>query len=268
MLRIIKPSIGLHDGSSFRELLDMWGDLQYCKIIPGDIPKKPWPREETQLIESRPWVEGYGKVLLYDNPILDKLHDKLIWEKALWANTVKSGDKCFPWTFWPKHPKKFLKHLNIHGVKKYEERQFESVFIGSFTTNKRVGNWQLGIQNFWMGRPNDRLFAHEKYLEFLSLNKFGLSLPGVGPKCLRDIELIGLGTVPIFTPGVSTQYFEPLEKDKHFLFANTPQEVTSVIKNCTEDKWNYMSNNCIEWYQRNCSPLGSYKLTEKIVNIK
>ena len=38
--------------------------------------------------------------------------------------------------------------------------------------------------------------------------KYGLCLRGVGPKCLRDIELIGMGTVPIFTEGVSSEYFK------------------------------------------------------------
>lgn len=268
MLKIIKPSVGLHDGSSFREVLDMWDDLGLCKVVPGNIPEKPWKREETQLIESRPWALGIGKIMLYDNPILDKLHDDLSWELALWSNTVKKDEKSSSWIFWPKHIKKYTKFLNDTGIKSYEDRFYESVFIGSFTTQKRSGNWNSSIQNFWMGHPNQRLFHHEKYLEFLSLHKFGLCLPGVGPKCLRDIELIGMGTVPIFTPGVCSDYYNGLIEGEHYLYAEKPKDIPDIIKNCSKDKWKHISNNCLAWYEENCSPVGSFKTTAKIIQEK
>ena len=263
-IKIIKPSVGLHDGSSFRELLDMWDELGYCEVVAGDIPPQPWKREETQLVQSRPWVSGIGKVLLYDNPILDKLHSDLKWEMSLWSNEVKKDENCYPWIFWPKHSKIHYKFIQ-QGIKKHSERNNESVFIGSFTTQKRSGSWHTSIQNYWMGRPGGRALNNSEYLDALSHHKFGLCLPGVGPKCLRDIELIGLGTVPIFTPGVSTDYYRPLIKDKHFLYAESPQEIRNAIESCDKEKWNYISNNCVEWYDENCSPLGSFKTTMQII---
>ena len=116
-----------------------------------------------------------------------------------------------------------------------------------------------------MGYPNQRLFEHNKYLEALGSFRFGLSMPGVGPKCLRDMELMGLGTVPVFTPGVSTDYYEELEQDKHFLFAETAEDLEQVTKECSQEKWEYMSNQCLAWFERNASAKGSYQLTEKII---
>ena len=270
MLKIIKPSVGLHDGSSFREVIDTWDELGLCNVVPGDVPKKPWNLEETQLIESRPWVNEIGDIMLYDNPVLDKLHDKLSWKMALWANDVHKGQNSYAWTFWPKHPKIHAKVVN-KGIKSYNDRKNESVFIGSYTTEKRSffrpndPHWHTSIQNFWMGNQNQRLYGPEQYLEILGDHKFGLCLPGVGPKCLRDMELIGLGTVPIFVPGVSTDYYEPLEEDKHFLFARNHHEVKRKIQECTKEKWEYMSNECRDWYNRNASAKGSFELTKKII---
>jgi hypothetical protein len=117
-----------------------------------------------------------------------------------------------------------------------------------------------------MGYANEKLFNHKDYLNYLKKHKFGLCLPGVGPKCLRDMELIGLGTVPIFTPGVSTDYYNKLEKDVHYLYVENPLEVADVIKSCTKEKWEEMSKNCLDWFEQNASPLGVFNVTNKIIN--
>tara|TARA_B100000287_G_scaffold86833_1_gene79451 strand:- start:60504 stop:61316 length:813 start_codon:yes stop_codon:yes gene_type:complete len=262
-MKIIKPTVGGHDGSSFRELIDMWEEAGYCEVIPGPAGSGNY-KNETLYPEARPWVNEIGDIMLYDNPILDKLHENLNWKMALWANAVLEEENSFSWTFWPKHPKKHAKIVH-KGINSYYGRPGGSIFIGSYTTPKRLADWSKNIDFFWMGYANQRLFDHEKYLQTLSEFKFGLCLPGVGPKCLRDMELIGLGTVPIFTPGVSTQYYEKLEKDKHFLFAEKPEDAPRIVLECSKDKWEYMSNECIGWYERNASPKGSYYLTKRII---
>mgnify|MGYP003653202804 CR=1 FL=1 len=269
-MKILKPTIGGHDGSSFRELLDMWKEAGFCEVIDNDKIVSHSYQNETLHPEARPWVGEVGDIMLYDNPILDKLHDRLSWKMALWANEVHDGEHCYPWTFWPKHSKVYAKVAN-KGIKSYDDRMHESVFIGSYTTQKRTHSrlnelqWADVIQNFWMGPMNKRLYSPERYLNVLSEHKFGLCLPGIGPKCLRDIELIGLGTVPIFVSGVSTEYYNPLQKDEHFLFAETPADVPAVIRSCTREKWEYMSNQCQKWFKKNSSPLGSFELTREII---
>jgi len=85
------------------------------------------------------------------------------------------------------------------------------------TTNKRLGDWFKYLDFSIVGNSNNHLknnmlLPYEDYLVKLSLSKYGLCLPGVGPKCLRDVEYMGVGTVPIFTPGVSIDYYDVLEE--------------------------------------------------------
>ena len=266
-LKILKPTRGLHDGSSFREILDIWRENDICDVIDNvNSSERFGMGDETQWIESRPWVNGVGDILLYDQPILDKLHSGLKWNLALFANEVKQGENCRSWTFWPNHPKEHEK-VRKEGIPSYSQRDKVSCFIGTLTTQHRHGfnDWGRYIENFWMGSGNQRLMTQNEYLNFLKRNKFGLCLRGVGPKCLRDVELIGLGTVPIFTPGVSTDYHNKLEQGKHFFFAETPEKVKEIIDTCTVDQWEEMSKNCQQWFSENCSPDGVYKVTCKII---
>lgn len=265
--RILKPTRGLHDGSSFREILDIWKENGVCEVVDNISPSDRYSGDETQWIESRPWINNVGDILLYDQPILDKLNPTLKWDLALFSNEVKSGKDCRSWTFWPNHPKEHEK-VRKEGILSYDERAIESCFIGSHTTGHRnnYNIWQSSIEFFWMGGMNQRLMSQNEYLNKLKISKFGLCLRGVGPKCLRDVELIGLGTVPIFTSGVSTDYYNKLEENKHFLYAETPSEAIDKIKNCTKEKWEYMSNECIKWFEENSSPIGVFNLTQKIIN--
>ena len=272
-LKILKPTRGLHDGSSFREILDIWKENNICDVVKNTEESERFNmNDETQWIESRPWVNSVSDILLYDQPILDKIHSGLKWNLALFANEVpKEGQfsdrgNISTWTFWPNHPKEHEK-VRADGILSYDERINTSCFIGSYTTQHRNSfqDWGRYIQNFWMGNGNQRLLSQTEYLKFLKTHKFGLCLRGVGPKCLRDVELIGLGTVPIFTPGVSTDYFNKLEKDKHFLFAENPQQIPDLIKSCSKEKWEYMSNEFLKWFEENSSPLGVYKVTCKII---
>ena len=289
-MKVLKPTKGGHDGSSFREILDIWRERGICEVEDninesnrmGEIT--PMYRQlffdESQWVESRPWVNNVGDIMLYDQPILDKIHNGLNWNLALFANEVPhnpTGEKlfkhwqdkgyCTSWTFWPNHPKEHEK-VRSEGIPSYSEREFVSCFIGTHTTHFRnqSNDWGKYIQNYWMGPMNARRMSQNEYLNFIKKHKFGLCLRGVGPKCLRDVELIGMGTVPIFTPGVSTDYYNPLERDKHYLYAESPDDIPSLIANCSKEKWEYMSSQCIKWFNDNSSPEGVYKVTCKIIN--
>lgn len=265
-LKILKPTRGLHDGSSFREIIEIWREKNICDVIDNTEPNHRNSSDETQWIESRPWINNVGDILLYDQPILDKIHPGLTWSLALFANEVKKGNNCSSWTFWPNHPKEHEK-VREQGIPNYDDRDKLSCFIGSYTTNYRnnYNDWGKYIENFWMGGGNQRLMNQNEYLNFLKRHKFGLCLRGVGPKCLRDIELIGLGTVPIFTPGVSTDYFNPLIKDVHYLYAESPEQIPEIIESCSKDKWEFMHKECLKWFDENSSPIGVYKVTCQIL---
>lgn len=279
-MKILKPTTGGHDGSSFREMLDIWREKGICEVIDNkEESDKHGISDETQWIQSRPWCGSVGDIMLYDQPLLDKIHNGLNWKLALFANEVPLhqedekffknwSDKgyCSSWTFWPNHPKAH-EEVRSQGIPSYDERKNESCFIGTYTTGYRNNHqeWGKHIQNFWMGPGNARIMTQIEYLNFIKGHKFGLCLRGVGPKCLRDVELIGMGTVPIFTPGVSTDYYNKLEEGKHFLYADSPDKLRSVIDGCSKEQWEHLSKNCIEWFNENSSPEGVYKVTKKII---
>ena len=138
-------------------------------------------------------------------------------------------------------------------------------FIGAPTNLKRnqfAAEWSSICEFF---RFTHDPIDHDKYLETCSSFKFGISLPGVGPKCLRDIEYMGMGTLPVFSPGVSIDYYDPLVEGIHYVGAGNPGEAIEKMKTISKTKWEEMSNNCIEWFEKNCSIEGSFKTTVSVI---
>ena len=63
---------------------------------------------------------------------------------------------------------------------------------------------------------------------------------------------MAFGTVPIVTPEVTTDsYMDPLIEDVHYIKVLNTDEFKNKIKSIDEHKWNKMSKECYEWYQRN-----------------
>ena len=228
-MKILKPIVKEHDGSSLRELIDLWKERSFCEV--EEIKTNHYPSNP----DAKCWVGETGNILLYDFPLLDHLqveYDKL-----------KSSLR-----------------------KSFSERSTMCGFIGVQTTGHRQKSadyWSRCCDVFHMYTVP--FLVHEEYLKSISNFRFGLCLPGVGPKCLRDIELMGLGVVPIFTPQVSTNYHNELKKDVHYLVAETPEDVIHSINNCSREKWEYISQECIKWFEKNCSIEGSFNTTMEII---
>ena len=262
-MRIIKPLIGGHDGSSFRELLDMWGERGHCEVISGSPHRSSDYNSDPDSPEAKCWVHEVGDILLYDFPLLDRLKHE--YNICLFANTYEEGPKNKKWIFWPKHSRLYdeVKHTLR---KKLSDRKFNMGFIGAPTTplrNNLAQAWHSVSDIFHYDHTK---VEHREYLEYLSQMKYGLCFAGVGPKCLRDVELMGMGTVPIFTQGVSVDYHEPPVENEHFLYAETPQEALEKMNKLSNDNWEKMSSNCIDWFERNCSVEGSFNTTMRILN--
>ena len=86
----------------------------------------------------------------------------------------------------------------------------------------------------------------------MSTSKFGLALRGSGSKCHREVELMGLGTIPIITPEVTIKsYMDPPVENTHYISASSPNEMSEKLKNITPEKWEEMSKKCCEWYMKN-----------------
>ena len=107
MVKIIKPSIGGHDGSSFRELLDMWSERGFCTIEQGPNKRSQDHKDDPDSPEAKCWVEEQGNILLYDFPILDRLKNE--YKQCLFSNTYKEGEGNKKWIFWPKYSRLYDK---------------------------------------------------------------------------------------------------------------------------------------------------------------
>ncbi len=262
-MKIIKPLIGGHDGSSFRELLDAWGERGYCEVINGaPSPRAGYP-DPVDSPEAKCWVNEMDDILLYDFPLLDRLQHS--YNMCLFGNTYQEGSNNKKWIFWPWRSKTF-DSLKNSLRSPYISRQINLGFIGTPTNQFRHD-----LHHSWSSLCDFFHYQHQKidhvnYLKLLSSMRFGLCLRGVGPKCLRDIELIGMGTVPIFTEGVFTDYPEPLIKDEHYICGKDPAAAIDQINSTSESQWQNLSTNCIEWFERNCSIEGSFNKTLSIIN--
>ena len=101
-------------------------------------------------------------------------------------------------------------------------------------------------------RGTQHKFTQEEYLTMLSKSKYGLCLRGYGSKCHREVELMGLGTVPLITPEVNiTSYMDPPIPYVHYIKIDNPDDLVKKLDKITEEEWEIMSKNCREWYLKN-----------------
>jgi len=219
------------------------------------------------------WADKEQTFLLWDRARIDDRHVPP-FVTGLFANTVPEHPQIHAWTFFSRHPRKVCEQID-KGVKSYDDRPIKSIFMGKvenqIQANGRLNyDWSQGIEEFVMplqgGGPNAYPYTQEEYQERLASSKFGLLLPGYGPKCNRDIECMAHGTVPIVVDGCDVKnYHEPWIEGVHYVKVKTPQEVKEKLNSISKNEWEYMHNACRSWYERNASPLGSFKLTEILI---
>jgi len=248
-----------HSGDTFREMIDLWEENGFIKIIPSEEP--------------HPWLNGVGNILLYDRPtykwfIPASTHYKL----GLFGNPnpPQNLDNNHPWIFWARRPRLLKKYDIDEKILSYEDRTILSAFIGKIensvqSKHRTTYDWSRCVELFDMPINGNYKYTQEEYLEVMRKVKFGLCLRGFGVKCNREIELMALGVVPIFTAGVSKTYYNRLKKDVHYLYAKNPMDVKKVISNCSKKRWQQLSKAGRKWYQENCSILGSFKTTIRII---
>ena len=214
------------------------------------------------------WLEP--NILMYDRPTLNWCNSEI---NNVSLMLLANGDinfegsflkekienlKIKPWIFWAKKPIVLEKLLKENPVLSFEERKIESVFIGNIENNTQEKyrntdlNWENVITEYHCTKGEKHKFTQEEYLAKLQQSKYGLCLRGYGSKCHREVELMALGTVPIITPEVSIKsYMEPLIENTHYILVKNPDELKLKISNMTKEKWEEMSLECYNWYQRN-----------------
>ena len=248
-----RQGIWNHNNDSFRELAKLLAknnsDIKLSNINSGHCWLAP-----NICLYDRPTTEWFNQELTHSSVILLGNGDINKEGKLLTQN----GLKVKPWIFWPRNPIKYEGHLDNNPRRLYKERQLETIFIGNIENDTQNNfrnttlDWGSVLSEYHCTKGTQHKFTPEQYMHKLSSAKFGLALRGYGSKCHREVELMGLGTVPIITPEVSiTSYMDPPEEGKHFIRCNNPKDLKEILSKITEEEWEVMSKNCYEWYQKN-----------------
>ena len=236
----------------FRDMVRIWEERGYCTVLETEDSSYVW------------WGE-IGDVLLYDWDTPRWLHS-VNYAMALFGNCAPpepEGHRQSVWSYWGKHPR-LLEDVERLG---WSDRPIVSAFMGKVENGiqkaHRSTDWESVIEVFSM--PTDSTespypYSPSEYIETLRKSRFGLCLAGTGSKCHREIECMALGTVPIVAGVDMSGYLVPPQEGIHFLRA-TPANVTRVISEITEEKWEEMSAACHAWWRQNASAEGLFRLT-------
>jgi hypothetical protein len=240
---------------SFAGIVYEWWKLGLCEIHENPTP---WF-----------WFNQVGDTLLYYRPTLETMPPVANYRLGLFANCSPpvNGRINVPWTFWPSVPSRA--ELYRHTAQRsYEKRDAGFVFAGSWENLKQRSYrpmewWRPALDTCHYG--NAKKLTNKEYLRLLGRSRFGLVLPGYGPKCWREMEYLAMGVVPIYTPGCSLEFYNPMVCGTHYLYARTPEEARTLIESTSPEQWQILSDNGKAWYERHCSPLGSFVTTVEII---
>ena len=269
--RILLPSgkglegIYNHHGDGFRELATIWAERGYVQLAHSEDSHYCW------------WG-GIGDVLIYDreNPRWWPSYDIPSYQMALFGNCLPPGPEKHRlrqsiWSYWPKSPR-LVEAIaaRVENMRGYDSRPISSLFLGRIENGIQKAartklDWSSAVELFSM--PIDVSdapypYTQEQYLEKLCSARYGLSLPGYGQKCNREIEYFACGCVPIVTTGVDMSSFliPPIE-GIHYFRASTPADVQRIVKETSPNRWAAMSAAGRNWWRNYASAEGLFRLT-------
>jgi hypothetical protein len=252
-----------HCGDTFREMVELWGERGYVKV-------------ETREDTSYCWWGGVGQIVLYDRPTARWWNPDLNYQMALFGNCAPPGPgahllKQSVWGFWPRSPRAIEELVEKkQTMRGFADRKTVSLFLGKIENGvqhaARTGaDWSKSVELFSMpidstGKPYP--YSQSEYLTQLCNARYGLSLPGFGPKCNREIEYFACGVVPIVTPGVDMKgYLVPPKEGIHYLRVETPEQIPKLLASISAEKWTLMSHAGRNWWRTFASAEGLYRLT-------
>ena len=255
-----------HAGDSFREMVHIWEERGYIRVV-----------EDTTSVQV--WLGEVGDTLLYDRPTLDWLFAapaaEQTWRQALFGNPkpTDSGGPATSWFFWPRRPQ-LVEAAVEKGLpqKGWSQRTKTVVFYGKVENKvqekrRLAQDWSSACDEFvcTKGETATYQFSQAEYLEKLADAKFGLCLAGFGKKCHREVECMAMGCVPLVAPDVDMQnYANPPKEGVQYLRVKSPEDAKEQVASMSESQWLSMSAACQEWWRDNASAEGSWKLTQKL----
>lgn len=260
-----------HVGDSFRELARLWAEKGYVRI-------------QESPTATQVWLGSIGDTLLYDRPTLEWLaaapDSEKKWRRALFGNPVPASalglhsPQPSPWIFWPRRPRLVEDAVAAGiGAASYQDRARGLVFYGrsenAVQLQRRIAaDWATAATGpadefvHLKGASSPYPFTQMEYLRRLAGARFGLCLAGYGRKCHREIECMAMGCVPIAAPDVDmSSYADPPLEGVHYLRVSGPEEAARLVAETTPEKWAEMSAAGRDWWRRNASVEGAWKMT-------
>lgn len=256
-----------HAGDSFRELARMWAERGYVTI-------------QESATAHNCWLGAVGETLLYDRPTLEWLRKspavEQTWTRAALFGNPEPPSKGSSWFFWPRRPRLVEDAVTAGiGSSSFETRKHNLVFYGRSENavqhaRRHKADWSKVCDDFYhIEGSTEYPFSPQEYLKRLANAKFGLCLAGYGRKCHREVECMAMGCVPIVASEVDMEnYYEPPQVGVHYLRVENPEEVKHILATLTPERWTAMSAACRDWWRRNASAEGSWRLTERLAAAK
>jgi hypothetical protein len=181
------------------------------------------------------------------------------------------NEKIVPFTFYPKIPKLFeIASLNL--LKTNKKHLNTISYLGNAgIKRKKILDLLKKNCNIFIGNK----FFHIDYLHILYHSDVGLSLPGCGNFCHREIECFGLKT-PVIMPRLLNRHYNKLIPDYHYVGVNVDWDHDSedaigdaIIEkyNSIKDDYDFLygiANNAYKWYENNVKLPNLSKLAYKI----
>jgi hypothetical protein len=177
--------------------------------------------------------------------------------------TWKKYPKVLPWTHYIRDWASFEK-VREEMSKTPFERKTLSIFSGTIRTGRSRNLWINSTEIFSYRnarnykRTNTLYKTYADYYRALASSKYGLCPVGDGPVCQREIETMGLGCVPIYTPGVEWERHVSPQENVHYIFAKDPAEMKEKINAISDKQREEMSKNTMEYFDKYISPKGMW----------
>jgi hypothetical protein len=250
---IILEGMHAHVGDSFREMIEVWEERGYVRVKRGD---------ECVFCHI-------GETLLYDRPTFKWLasQNNRVWKKILVGNP-EPMENMVAWSFWPRRPR-LVEEL----VKEEYVKTARLVFYGKIENQQQRGmrkmhDWSIACDDFSLVEGDEPYkYSQEEVLRRMAKSRFGLCLAGYGNKCHREIECMAFGTVPICSPEVDMDnYANPPREGIHYFRAKNPSEAKELSEQTDNGKWQVMSDACKQWWLKNASAEGLWKLTSALID--
>lgn len=245
----------------YKELLNYMFDnsIKYNISIPNNnnsLTKlcKLWNKHKLCTISN----SNNEYIYLNNEILLDNNYNTISNEisyKIILTNNNYIYNNGFSFILWSDNTDILQSYINNNNILSHNERKINSLLISKNNCNEL---YISNVEHYELYDINN----YNKYLELFSKSKFCLF---VDKEINYIVELLALGVVPLITSNINYKLHNQLFEGIHYFKIENIEDINFYVKNTTQEQWENMSNNCIEYYKNNCSIYSSFKTIIEII---